>query len=655
MSSRFFDPALCLRDFLTNSRYGKGLDSEFINDSQFITAANKCDTLVTSYAGSSNQKIFAANAVINTNKTLISNVKVLLSGMRGLMPYNQGQYGLVIEDQGSATFAFTESHIIGGISIKSESKRTKFNRIIATFANPDANWQMDQIEYPVAGSSEEAGYLLEDGGIELVQQMNLPSTTSIYTAQDIASIALKRSRNSLTTSFTATSEALNASVGDIVSLTHSTPGWDAKTFRVQKMTLGADGTVIVSLTEHQDSIYPWSAKTQADDLPDTNLPNPFAVAAPGVPSSAESLYVTKNGSGVKARVDLSWAAPNDAFVTKYEVQYKLYSDSKYSHAGTISDTEIEILDIAPGSYYFRVRAGNSLGANSSWSQTALIEVFGLAEKPSSLTNFSAQNVSSLTILTWDQSVDLDVRIGGHIEVRHSGLLSNAGWSDSVSVGNSILNGTATVAVLPFQAGTYIIRATDSSGIQSDTTSIITLGDTVQAFSSVGVVQANPNFPGTFDDVVKFGSIIKLEGANNIDSWGAIDSVILFDVGDAGIDTDGIYYFASGIDAGAVKRQQLKRHIKSIVTQPLDLVDSRSVNVDSWSDWDGTNTANGDCKVYVRHTADNPASNPTWSAWELLNVNEYNKRAFEFKALLSVNDSAYNIEVSELSITAQEIA
>lgn len=252
------NPALCLREFLTNSRYGKGLDSSFLNDSQFITAANKCDSLVTSYAGSSNQKIFECNAVVDTNKTLIDNVKVLLSSMRGLMPYHQGQYGILVEDEGPATFSFTESHIIGGISIRSESKKTKFNRVIATFANPDANWQMDQIEYPVAGSAEEAGYLLQDGGVELVSNINLPATSNIYTAQDIASIALKRSRNSLMVSFTATSEALNVAVGDIVGLTHSTPGWEAKTFRVQKLTLGADGTVIVSLVEHQDSIYPWS-------------------------------------------------------------------------------------------------------------------------------------------------------------------------------------------------------------------------------------------------------------------------------------------------------------------------------------------------------------------------------------------------------------
>ena len=649
------NPALCLRDYLTNARYGKGLSTSFINESQFITAANKCDSLVTSYSGGSNQKIFECNAVLDTNKTLISNVKVILSGMRGLMPYNKGTYGLIVEDEGDATFAFTESQIIGGISIRSESKRTKFNRIIATFCNPDANWQMDQIEHPIAGSAEEAGYLLQDGGVELVSQMNLPTTTNIYTAQDMASIALKRSRNALIVSFNSTSEALNASIGDIVSVTHSTPSFVAKPFRVQKLVLSPDGTVNVSLIEHQDSIYPWSEKTEADDIPDTNLPDPFTVASSGIPSVTESLYVTKNGAGVKARVDLNWQSANDAFVNRYEIQYKSENDATYSHAGFVTDNNMEILDIAPNKYYFRVRAVNSLGANSNWAETALIEVFGLAAQPSALTGLSAQNVSSLTILTWNQSVDLDVRIGGHIEVRHSSLTSSAGWSDSVSVGNSILNGTATVAVLPFQAGTYIVRATDSSGIQSNVTSIINLGDTVQAFSSVGTLSEHPNFNGTQDDTIKLGSIIKLEGQNNIDAWADIDSVVLFDIGDAGIDLGGTYTFSAGIDAGSVKRQQLKRHIKSIITQPLDLVDSRSVSIDDWADWDGTNTANGDCKVYVRHTNDNPSSTPTWSEWELLNVNEYNKRAFEFKAVLSVNDSAYNIEVSELSVTAQEIA
>ena len=94
------NPALCLRDYLTNTRYGKGLAASFIDDTLFSAAANKCDALVTSYSGSGTQKIFECNAVVNTEKTLLANTKSLLSSMRGLMLYRQGLYGLIVEDQG---------------------------------------------------------------------------------------------------------------------------------------------------------------------------------------------------------------------------------------------------------------------------------------------------------------------------------------------------------------------------------------------------------------------------------------------------------------------------------------------------------------------------------------------------------------------------
>lgn len=649
------NPALCLRDYLTSARYGKGLATSAINDTLFNAAATKCDEQISHYSGATQTAIFECNAVIDTGRTLFDNTKVLRSGMRAFMPFQNGQYGLVVDDEGSSTFSFNLDNIIGSLSINSESKSSKYNRVIATFVNPDANWQTDQVQYPAVDSADEATFLAEDNGIVLEGQINLETVTNPYLAEDMAEIALKRSRDAKAVRFKATSEALNVTVGQIVDITHPSPGWVSKPFRVMNMALLSDGTVTLDAIEHQDSIYPWSEKTEADDYPDTNLPDPTVVEAPGVPTATEEIYVTKQGAGVKVKVEVSWLAADDAFAREYEVQYKENGETKWHHTGTVSDTDIDIFDISPGRYYFRVRTINTLGVRSTWSTSPAIEVFGLAAAPDALTGFSAQNVSSLTVLTWDQSTDIDVRIGGYIEVRHSSLTTGAGWSDSVSVGNSKLNGTATVAVLPFQPGTYLIRATDSSGTQSSVSSIVNLGDTAQAYSTVGTVQAHPTFSGTHSDTIVSGAIMKLEGQDDIDDWGNIDDVVNFDIGPGGIDTGGTYTFSAGIDAGTVKRQQVTRHIKSIITQPLDLVDSRTGNIDDWADFDGTGTANGDCKVYVRHTNDDPTGSPTWSEWELLNVNEYNKRAFEFKAELSVSDLAYNIEISELSVTAKEVA
>ena len=648
------NPALCLRDYLTNTRYGKGLAASDINDTLFNAAANKCDEQIYHYSGATQTAIFECNAVIDTGRTLFDNTKVLRSGMRAFMPFQNGQYGLVIDDEGSSTFSFNLDNIIGSLSINSESKSNKYNRVIATFVNPDANWQSDQVQWPPVDSAEEATYLSEDNNVVLEGQINLETVTNPYLAEDMAEITVKRSRNAKGVRFKATSEALNVTVGQIIDITHPSPGWTAKPFRVINLALLSDGTVTIDAIEHQDTIYPWSMKTEADEYPDTNLPDPTVAEKPGVPTATEELYVTKQGAGVKAKVEVTWAASDDAFAREYEVQYKENGETKWHHAGNVSDTDIDILDITPGRYYFRVRMINTIGIRSAWSTTPAIEIFGLAAKPAALANVSLQNVSSLTVVSWDQSTDLDVRIGGYIEVRHSSLTTGATWSDSVSIGNSKLNGTATVAVLPFQPGTYLVRATDSSGVQSDVASVVNEGDTLQSFTSVGQVQEHPSFPGTFDDTIKVGSILKLEGQDDIDDWGNIDDVTNFDVGPGGIDTGGVYYFSTVIDAGTIKRQQVTRHIKSVITQPLDDIDSRTGNIDDWADFDGTGTANGDCKVYVAHTNDDPSGSPTWSGWELLNVNEYNKRAFKFKAELSVSDLAYNIEISELSVSAKEL-
>ena len=73
------------------------------------------------------------------------------------------------------------------------------------------------------------------------------------------------------------------------------------------------------------------------------------------------------------------------------------------------------------------------------------------------------------VLRWDQSPDLDVRVGGKIVFRHSE--AGTTWPASVSIGEAV-PGSATVAVLPLKAGEYLAKAVDSSGIQSAAASAV---------------------------------------------------------------------------------------------------------------------------------------------------------------------------------------
>ena len=652
------NPALCLRDYLTNARYGKGLATSFIDDTLINAAANKCDVLVTPYTGGSDHKIFECNAVLDTNKSIINNVKTLLSAMRGLMPYQQGKYGLVVEDEGSSTFSFNESHIIGGLTVRSESKRSKFNRIIATFPNPDANWQMDQIEYPVAGSAEETSYLTEDSDVELVKQMDLPCTTSIYTAKDIAEIALKRSRNAISVNFSATSEALNVAIGDIVDVTHSTPSWDGKPFRVQKLMLNPDGIVNVSLVEHQDSIYPWSSKTQADNIPDTNLPDPYLVQQPSPIGVVEELYITVNSKGTQSRATFSWAAPIDAFVVNYEAAYRLNGASAYTFITNTSALEARVDDIVAGQYDFRVRSINSLGAKSGWSYLNNKTISGLTAVPSDISNFSIRALDGQCHISWSRITDLDVINGGYVRIRHTSLLSGATWEDGQDIGEAVA-GSQTATVLPLLAGTYMAKAVDEGGRFSTNAKYgITNVPNIFDFNAVVTTTESPSFSGTRDDMIVVSNVLKLDGAPRFLLTQGSDFLIAEngdklsrEVGDIGIIEDsGSYYFANAVDLGATYTSRLTANLAYSVAVVSDLIDYRIQNIDLWQNFDGASSDAISAVLELRTTSGNPASTPTWTDWAPFLVGDYHARAYEFRLVVTNTDSSYNISITALSVT-----
>ena len=646
------NPALCIRDYLTNTRYGRGIDSALIDDTSFSAAANYCDELVT--IGGESIKRYTTNGVVDTSRTSLENIKELLTACRGFLVFSGGKYKIVIDKPETATFTFNEDNIIGAWSIGLGNKQNTYNRVRVNFYNPDRSWQPD------VTAVESTALRTIDNGLLLEREIELPFTASEPRAKAIATMNLNQSRQQVSCEFTATIEGMRCEVGDVVYISHKTPGWDTlnsgagKKFRIIEIAMQSTDEVRVKALEYDETVYDFGTIPASDPTPNTNLPDPFTVALPGLPAVSEEIYVTREGAGVKAKAILTWTAAPDIFVRQYEVQYKLTSASTYTSAGTTSGTTFDVLDIAPGTYDFRVKAINSIGVSSGW-KTTTHEIFGLLAKPSALTNLTLSAVSSMAVLTWDQSVDLDVRIGGKIEIRHSSLTSGASWANSVSLGSgSSLNGTATFAVLTLVEGTYLVRAVDSSGIKSDTVSISTDAATALAYTTLTTITESPTFPGVKSDVRVEDSLLRLAGQETMDEWSDVDALASWDIGEGGIDQFGYYLFDTGYDYGSVSRIRLTRKITSTLAQPLDQMDSRTALMDSWADFDGTDAAAGDCRVFVRHTDDDPTGSPTWSNWELLTVNEYNHRAFEFKAELSVNDPAYNIRVSELSVTASEI-
>ena len=117
------NPAFCLLDYLRNERYGKGIATSNIDLQSFRDASQICITQVTPFSSGSNINIFDTNAVLDTSKKVIDNVRELLRGCRGYLPYVQGKYRLVIETTGSASVSLTEDDILNGFTLASPTKK----------------------------------------------------------------------------------------------------------------------------------------------------------------------------------------------------------------------------------------------------------------------------------------------------------------------------------------------------------------------------------------------------------------------------------------------------------------------------------------------------------------------------------------------------
>ena len=469
------NPAFCLLDYLRNERYGKGLATSEINLQSFYDASQIAVTQVTPYSGASDINIFDCNAVIDTSKKVIDNVREIVKGMRGYLPFVQGQYRLNIETTGSASLSLDEDDIIGGYALASPSKNSKYNRVLVSFVNPDRNFQVDEIQFPpiddsgLASADQHSTMKTADGGFLLEGRFDFRTITSPYQASEMAEIILRRSREALGLNLNVGFEAYDLHVGDLVNISLTSLGFSSKTFRVLAMTFNDDFTVGLSLIEYQASHYTWATKTQVASTPSTNLPNPFTIQAPASVTLTDEMIEYADGV-VITRLNILIGASSDAFVQYYQVEAKLSTETDFKIISNGQQLRHELLNVIDDAIYnVRVKAINSFGVSSTYT-SAQRQIIGATETPEDVSDLSVSLVGSNQMeLSWEPVPDLDI---SWYEIRFQNVTSGATWNESSPLVKVVRrkSNTATVNAI---TGTFLIKAVDKLGNSSANASVVT--------------------------------------------------------------------------------------------------------------------------------------------------------------------------------------
>ncbi len=646
------NPAWCLLDYLTNTRYGKGLLTDELDLQSFYDASLVCATQVTPFSGGSDINIFDINTALDTSRNILDNVRELLKGCRGYLPYNAGKYNLVIETTGSASITLTEDNIIGGYSLSTPTKNDRYNRVIVGFVNPDRNYQVDEAQFPpinetgLPSADKHATMKSADGGFLLEGRFTFSTLTSQYQAEEMAEVILRRSREALTLGINVDFNGYDLAIGDIVNITHSSLGFSAKPFRVLGITFNEDLTVALSLVEYQASHYTFATKTQASTIPATNLPNPYSVQAPAI-SLSDELFELFDGSVVsKLIVNIT---STDSFVNDFEVEYKESTTSSFRLMRRGSNKIIEKYPVKEGVIYdVRCRAINSFGAKSAFTTTQH-EIITAFDPPNDVTNYSIDVVGDKLHHTFDAVSNLDLDF---YEIRFTSDTTETLYSNTTILVPRIAR-PATSVVTPFVgSGKYFIKAVDKFNIRSANADSVVISDQVfEGFKAVQTITEETAFDGTKTDCVVVDNSLVLDTSINFDSaTGNFDDATgLFDGGFGSVKSSGSYAFNTGFDfSNKFKFKVLLNQLNVDHLDYIDNFDSQSGLFDSKQGlFDGGTSQAISTNVQLQISLSD--DNVNFGSFQNFKSGDYVARAVKFKALLTSSDTSATPKINNLSL------
>ncbi len=651
------NPILQLLDYLRNDRFGMGIANSYF-DSNFAdwqTATDVCDANITPYSGASQIDLMDSHTVVDTSKKAIDNVKEFIRGSRSYLNFSGGIYNILVETSGSASITLTEDNIIGGISVNSKNKNSRYNRVIVNFTNPDKNYQSDTAQFPpvdetgVASADQHATMKTADGGLLLEGRFDFPMFTSPYQAQEMAEIILRRSRSSLDISLTADATALDLAVGDIVNITHATPSFSAKAFRLQGMNVNSNHTVSLQCSEHQDSFYTFGTQQEVASIPTTTLPNPFVIQPPASVTLSDQLIEYNDGTVIVA-LDVTIGASPDKFIDFYQVEYKLSSDSDfiiYAQGSGLNHRVLNVID--QQTYDVRVKAVSTASISSTYV-SAQRKIVGAIAPPSDITDFSCNVSGQEAHLSWEAVTDLDLAF---YNLRFSEETDGtADWQNSVALVEKISRPATSISV-PVRQGTYLIKAVDKLGnFSSNATAIISNVTSAINFNNITTQAEHPTFGGTFTDTILIDNAIELDSTELFDSASGnfdTDTDRFFDQGASNFDfvSTGNYEFGNVIDIGAKHTVRITASLTQTSDNPDDLFDGRSGDFDdASSNFDGDTPANCNAHLEISTSDDNT----TFTDFRGFVIGEYEARYYKFRVVLISRDNASTPVVSAVTVT-----
>ena len=277
-------PGDVLVDYMISTTYGAGIDPSQL-DSSFIDLNNYADAGFT-YTSKTNQSVtspITINGLIDTTQPVLDNMKKLAEAANAWISYDTtaGLWRVIINQAGSSIATFTDSNIIGDISISGTSLTQLNSAADVKYQNTDILDKTDfvKIEIPEADLyANEIGKTIE---------ITLPYTNSQVVAAKVGLVQLKQGRVDKIIRFKSDYSYIDLKAGDLISVTTSVYGFTNKVFRIITIAESFDDDGILSMDitalEYDADVYTYDI-TEYDVETDGGILGIGSIGKPNTPT-----------------------------------------------------------------------------------------------------------------------------------------------------------------------------------------------------------------------------------------------------------------------------------------------------------------------------------------------------------------------------------
>ena len=707
------DPAWCLWDLLTNSRFGAG---DFLNENtldrwSFYAASQYCSELVPDGFGGTEPR-FSLNCVIQTENESYDVINQLCAVFRAMPYWSSGSLTITQDRPGDVVYVFNSTNVVDGFNYSSSDLKTRPTVASVKYFDMDArNEAYEMVEDPTAiaaygivktevnafgctsrgqakrlgewllytsryesevvnfTASIEAGVVVRPGNQIRIsdetragQRMGgriVAATTTAITVDSAPTFVSGSQLLAILPNGTTEVRGVTAINGNVITVAaFSTAPAPNSVWVYQQPGLLTSSWRVLSVREVEMCRYEITAIAQNGSkyaYIERGEPLQFRDVTilderPASPTGLQAAEVIYDATGRAAvKLVVSWRGVQG--VRQYRIRWR--EGNGNWNGATVTRVDFEILDIGAGQYEIEV-SSVSPSFNISPPATLTLSVAGKSQRPADISGLTVVPIDGKTaLLSWLPVNDLDVKIGGRIIIKHVGVLTGATWGASQEIVASA-SGSQTQKVVPLLNGTYMVKAEDDSGNRSLTAALAvvnkpTLDNTLRVANFLESTRLVP-FPGN-----KTGMQYDSTLQGLVLSGGTqIDSVASIDAL-ASID-EAIQYAPVGeyvcertLDLGAVYDVDIERAFETLGIEITGTWDDRTDLIDTWSEVDGTNVERVGAIAYVRTTNDAPGGSPTWSAWSEFSTATVVGRGFQFKFVAYSDSTSETIVVKRFDV------